>query len=190
MTESVVVIVVHQIMFQGMFFAKNIILSRRLGKPIRGANTEANTFIGFFVFFLGLTIYLASRNDVSVISYSLPDTAANILGIILMGASAVIAWASLKDLGDSWRVGVIEEQQTALIDTGIYRHTRNPYFLAYLILFVAYTVFLQSLVLLFFSALGFRLIHSLVRREEAYLTEAHGDAYQKYKQGVPRYLWC
>jgi protein-S-isoprenylcysteine O-methyltransferase Ste14 len=188
MTESIVTIIVHQLVFQGMFFVKNFVLQRRLGKRIRGTNKEANVFIAFFVLFAGVTLYLASLNGSSTPPSSFWDNAAYILGIILMLASLIIAWASLKDLGDSWRVGVIEEQQTALVDTGIYRFTRNPYFLAYLTLFAAYTVFLQSLTLLLLSVLGFGLIHSLVRKEEAYLSAQHGDAYLKYKEGVPRYL--
>ena len=188
MNEPVIIIVVHQLVFQGMFFAKNFILRRRLEKQIRGKNREANVFIGFFVVFAVITLFLAYQNARSMASFSSWGTAAHVLGIILMLASVMIAWASLKDLGDSWRVGVIDEQQTTLVDTGIYGFTRNPYFLAYLTLFAAYTVFLQSWILLLLSVLGFALIHSLVRREEAYLSSHHGDSYEKYKDSVPRYL--
>ncbi|PLW69358.1 methyltransferase family protein [Pseudohalioglobus lutimaris] len=188
MTESILIIVVHQLVFQGMFFVKNFSLRRRLGKPIRGSNIEASVFIGFSVIFLGLTFVEAFRGAGEMGPLSTWDSAAFLLGIILMSASVVVAWASLRDLGDSWRVGVIEEQQTTLIETGIYRFTRNPYFVAYLILFAAYTVFLQSLLLLILSAVGFGLIHMLVRKEETYLATQHGETYLRYKNNVPRYL--
>jgi hypothetical protein len=42
MSRNLLIIVVHQAVFQGMFFAKNIVLHRRLGVPIRGTNREAN----------------------------------------------------------------------------------------------------------------------------------------------------
>ena len=42
MTHDTWLIVLHQLLFQGMFFAKNILLERRLGQPIRGFNPEAN----------------------------------------------------------------------------------------------------------------------------------------------------
>ncbi|MCX2982687.1 isoprenylcysteine carboxylmethyltransferase family protein [Halieaceae bacterium IMCC14734] len=188
MNESVIIIIIHQLVYQGMFFAKNFILRRRLGRPIRGTNKEASIFIGFFLIFLGLTFFEAFQIDGGIASSSTWDIAAYSLGMILMCASVLIARASLKDLGDSWRVGVIEDQRTTLIETGIYGISRNPYFVAYLLLFAAYTVFLQSLLLLILSGIGFGLIHRLVRNEENYLSKQHGDTYQKYKKDVHRYL--
>ncbi|KAA1193954.1 isoprenylcysteine carboxylmethyltransferase family protein [Pseudohalioglobus sediminis] len=189
MNEAVALIALHQLVYQGMFFAKNFFLRRRLGKSIRGTNREASVFIGFFVVFLGFTLFEALHSDRGIAPPSTMDTVTYILGILLMAASVIVAWASLRDLGDSWRVGVIEEQQTELVKTGIYRFTRNPYFVAYLILFAAYTVFLQSTSLLILSAVGFGLIHRLVRREEAHLSAQHGESYREFKAAVPRYLW-
>ena len=188
MPEPLIVIAIHQLVFQGMFFAKNFVLHRQLGQRIRGTNKEANLFIGFFVIFAGFTFYLAYQSASPMGFSSLLDSASHIVGILLMIVSVIIGWASLRDLGDSWRVGVIEEQQTQLVDTGIYGFSRNPYFLAYLTLFAAYTVFLKSLILLLLSVLGYGLIRGLVRKEEDYLTAQHGDAYRKYKEGVPRFL--
>jgi protein-S-isoprenylcysteine O-methyltransferase Ste14 len=85
-------------------------------------------------------------------------------------------------------VGVIEEQQTALVESGIYRYSRNPYFLAYLLMFAAYTVLLQSALLLGLSAIGFILVHAMVLREEKHLAMLHPQAYREYCQRVPRYL--
>jgi protein-S-isoprenylcysteine O-methyltransferase Ste14 len=188
MTDSVIVIMAHQLVFQGMFMVKNFTLRHRLGKPIRGANIEANISIGFFAIFIALSIYLAAQNDASMTPSSVSSAVALFLGVIIMISSLVIAWASLKDLGDSWRVGVIEDQETQLIETGIYRFSRNPYFLAYLCIFAAYTVFLKSPILLVLSVFGFAMIHGMVRREEKYLAATHGETYLRYQQRVPRYL--
>ena len=91
-------------------------------------------------------------------------------------------------LKDSWRVGVLEEQKTELITTGIYRFTRNPYFVSYLLTLVAYTVLLQNVILLGLSIVGFGCVHRMVMKEEAYLYSVHGDAYLQYKMKVPRYI--
>ena len=105
-----------------------------------------------------------------------------------MLASLGIAAASLKDLGDSWRVGVIEDQQTELIERGIYRFSRNPYFVAYLLMFAAYTTLLESPLLLLLSLIGVAMIHSMILREERYLAKTHEAEYERYRQRVPRYL--
>ena len=125
-------------------------------------------------------------NDIA--SKVLPDQTAVGLSLLLLTFNMVFGLASLHDLGESWRVGVIEEQSTELVEGGIYRFTRNPYFLAYLLMFAAYTLLLQNVVLLALSCLGFVLIHAMVLKEEAYLQKAHGEAYREFQQRVPRYL--
>lgn len=188
MRDAALVILLHQLLFQGMFFAKNITLQRKLGKPVRGANAEASLAIGFFVIFIALSLLLAQTDSSWGRLALLPAPAALVLGLFLLGATLLVAAASLQGLGDSWRVGVIEEQQTTLVESGIYRYSRNPYFLAYLLMFAAYTVLLQSAVLLGLSAIGFTLVHSMVLREEKHLATLHPQAYREYCQRVPRYL--
>jgi len=188
MGDAALLILLHQLLFQGMFFIKNIALRRKLGKPIRGANAEATLSIGFFVLFIGISLYFAwSGSDVGSV-HVLSDQTAMVLGVLLMLANLIVGLASLKDLGDSWRVGVIEEQRTTLVEEGIYRFTRNPYFVAYLLLFAAYTVLLQNTVLLVLSCIGCGMIHAMILREEKYLAMSHGSAYQAYRARVPRYL--
>jgi protein-S-isoprenylcysteine O-methyltransferase Ste14 len=188
MNNITALILVHQLLFQGMFFAKNVSLKRKLGKPIRGFNPEANLSIAFFVGFIGLSLYFAmSRGGPGAVAW-LPSSTALGIGALLMLANLVVGLSSLHDLGDSWRVGVIEEQQTQLIENGIYRFTRNPYFVAYLLMFAAYTVLLQSLTLLALTLVGFGMVHSMILKEEKYLTQTHGKAYQQYRQRVPRYV--
>jgi len=188
MRDATLVLLVHQLFFQGMFFAKNIALQRKLGRPVRGANPEASLAIAFFVIFIALSLLLAQTGSEWGKFALLSNRAALTLCLLLLGANLLVAAASLQGLGDSWRVGVIEEQQTALVETGIYRYSRNPYFLAYLLMFLAYTLLLQSALLLGLSAIGFMLIHAMVRREEQYLARLHPQGYHEYCQRVPRYL--
>lgn len=185
MNEATWIILLHQALFQGLFMAKNISLKIKLGKPIRGNNAEANRAVGFFILFIALALYLAATDRGSGIPAFGLITG---LSLALLGLNLIVAIASLRDLGKSWRVGVIEEQQTTLIEEGIYRYSRNPYFVSYLLLFAAYTLLLKSMLLLVLSLIGFALVHAMIRREEAYLDRVHGQTYLRYKQRVPRYL--
>ena len=180
----VLILLIHQLVFQGIFFAKNSVLRHKLGTPIRGRNPEANLSIGFFALFIGVSIVVALF-DAPFAGIEQPAT---VLACALLVFNLLIAAASLIDLGDSWRVGVLDDQQTDLIEAGIYRYSRNPYFLSYLIMFAAYTVLLQSIILLILSLVGFALIHGMVLREEKYLTRVHGIKYRQYQSEVPRYI--
>ena len=52
----------------------------------------------------------------------------------------------------------------------------------------AYTILLQSIILLVLSLVGFALIHGMALREEKYLSRVHGIKYRQYQYKVPRYI--
>jgi protein-S-isoprenylcysteine O-methyltransferase Ste14 len=130
-----------------MFFAKNISLRRRLGMPIRGRNREATLSVGLIVLFILISLLLGLFEAPFGTFNVLERTSALAIALTLLVINLFVGVASLVGLRDSWRVGVMEDQQTDLIKGGIYSFSRNPYFLSYLIMFVAYTVLLQNITL-------------------------------------------
>ncbi len=185
---NLLVILVHQTIFQGMFFAKNISLRRRLGIPIRGRNREATMSVGFFALFIIISLLLGLFETPFGTFNLLTRAGALAVALILLSMNLVVGAVSLIGLKDSWRVGVPEGQQTDLIEGGIYRFSRNPYFLSYLIMFLAYTVLLQNVILLVLSLVGFAMVHLMVLKEEKHLTALHGEKYRRYRKRVPRYI--
>lgn len=107
-------------------------------------------------------------------------------GLLILNLT--ISVFSLIHLRDSWRVGVIEKQQTELITTGIYSLTRNPYFLSYNIMFVSYALLLQNTILVILTIIGFLLVHWMILKEESYLRKIHRDQYDDYCSEVSRYI--
>ncbi|MBC8439943.1 MAG: isoprenylcysteine carboxylmethyltransferase family protein [Deltaproteobacteria bacterium] len=185
MTKIWLIILIHQLIFQGMFAMKNIILHIKTGKQIRGNNTEANVSIAFFVLLIGVSfVFSLQQSPLGQVKF-LSTYFSTITGLVLLVLNLTISLIHLKD---SWRVGVVENQKTVLITSGIYRFTRNPYFVSYFFMFLAYTVLLQNLILLGLSIMGFIFVHIMIKKEEKYLYSVHGDAYLQYKKTVPRYL--
>ena len=182
------IILIHQIAFQGMFFAKNVFLGRKLRKAIKGKNREANLSIGFLILFILGSLFLGFFANPNGSENNIMKSTAMAIALPLLAVNIVIGALALIGLGDSWRVGVLEDQQTDLVIKGIYRFSRNPYFLSYLVMFIAYTVLLQSMILLLLSLIGFVLIHRMVLKEENHLTALHGKVYRQYKERVPRYF--
>jgi protein-S-isoprenylcysteine O-methyltransferase Ste14 len=189
MIETWLIIVIHQSVFQGLFVAKNIILHKKTGKQIRGKNIEATVSIAFFAFFICVTLAISFFKLPFGETLILSNSTAMIAGSGLLLLNLIISTASLINLKESWRVGVIESQKTELVISGIYRFTRNPYFVSYLLMFAAYTIILQNVILLGLSILGFFLVHKMIIKEEKYLDSVHGEAYLQYKKKVPRYLF-
>ena len=141
--EIWVIVLIHQIIFQGMFVIKNIVLSKKTGQQVRGKNKEATVSIVFFAVFIFVTlvfdIFETTTGEIRILS----NSAAIISGTVLLLLNLTISLLSLIDLKDSWRAGVLENEKTELVSSGIYKFTRNPYFLSYLIMFAAYTIILQ-----------------------------------------------
>ncbi len=180
MTRVTVLILIHQLIFQGMFFAKNIALKKRLGLKIKGSSIESTLLIIFFVLFILYAFVLSFSATSSNTSF--------VIGIVILVLNLVVVVSSLLGLKESWRVGVLEDQKTELITNGIYGFTRNPYFVSYLLLLVAYSILLQSIAMAILTAVGFVCIHALIVREESYLRTVHGEVYEQYLRTVPRYL--
>lgn len=186
--SAAIFIATHQVAFQGMFFAKNIALRRRLGVPIRGGNREAVLAIGYMAAYIAGAFVLGLFDSPIGAVTVLGKAAATATALPLLAASILIGAASLIGLRDSWRVGIPRDQRTHLIEDGVYRLSRNPYFLSYLLMFAGYTVLLQNWLLLagWFIAFGF--VHAMVLTEEQHLLALHGDAYRRYMNRVPRYV--
>jgi len=188
MTSLFIIILFHQIIFMGMFVVKNILTQRQAGKQIRGRNWEANFSILFFTLFISLSLFLSLQEQPMGQLIVFPPLIATSLAFIILLVNLIISILSLMDIKDSWRIGVLEDQTTQLVTSGIYGFTRNPYFVSYFLMFAGYTILLQNLILLGLSFFGFWFIHQMIKKEEDYLNSVHGTAYQSYQQKVARYL--
>jgi len=92
-------------------------------------------------------------------------------------------------MGESWRIGVDEREQTDLVTTGPFALVRNPIFAGMLpaslglVLLVPNTVALIGL-----AALVLALEIQVRLVEEPYLLSRHGDAYRQYAARVGRFV--
>jgi len=81
------------------------------------------------------------------------------------------------------------EPSTVLLESGPYRFTRNPIYIAFVILYFGLAVMLTSAwMLLLLIPVLIILQRGVVEREEAYLQSKFGEAYRKYQARVPRWL--
>ena len=106
--------------------------------------------------------------------------------LTIVGAGASI-WAQVA-MGDSWRIGVDQQERTVLITHGPFRLVRNP-------IFSSMGIALIGLVLLVPSTLALATLVTLVVAlqlqvrwvEEPYLASAHGAAWQRYAARTGRF---
>ncbi len=186
-----IIIISHLFLFETMFVVKNIVLTKKLQSSIRGENREAS--LSIFLFSITILISVASifseyLNELFIPIHIFSNDIIVAIGITLLFLNLLISFLSLKQMQDSWRVGIKEGEKTELIIDGIYKISRNPYFLSYIILFFAYILLVANILIIISSLISIASIHKMILKEEKYIEALHGDKYLDYKKKVPRYI--
>jgi protein-S-isoprenylcysteine O-methyltransferase Ste14 len=128
------------------------------------------------------------RLDVPVLGAGLPWLALRGLGLPVAAAGVALYVLALRDFGLSWRFTIDRERPGALVTDGVFSHSRNPVYLALLLLALGIALLLGSPPLLGLACLAPLYFSSLIRREERFLVEQHGASYAQYAARVPRWL--
>ena len=77
----------------------------------------------------------------------------------------------------------------SLVTTGLYRHSRNPIYVAYAGILVGEAAFVGSTSLLMYAMAMFAVFHvMIVAHEEPELRRRFGTDYAQYRERVPRWL--
>jgi protein-S-isoprenylcysteine O-methyltransferase Ste14 len=109
------------------------------------------------------------------------------IGVATVGIAATV-YAQLE-MGDSWRIGVDEQETTTLVHTGVFGRVRNPIYTAMFTFGLGIALVTPNLV----ACAGFILLVATIelqvrRVEEPYLSRTHGDAYRAYTASVGRFI--
>lgn len=111
-----------------------------------------------------------------------------LVGIVLLVLS--LGWTVLAQIqmGNSWRIGIDEERKTALVQSGLFRFSRNPIFLGMIITLTGVFLTIPNALTLLFLVLGYVLIQIQVRLEEEFLDKIHGAEYEEFRRCVRRWV--
>jgi len=110
-------------------------------------------------------------------------------GIVVATAGIAATVYAQLEMGDSWRVGVDEQESTTLVHTGVFGRVRNPIYTSVFTFGLGIALVTPNLV----ACAGFLLLVAAIelqvrRVEEPYLLRTHGDAYRAYAASVGRFL--
>ena len=118
-----------------------------------------------------------------------PRDIALLLGtFVVVLAFGLFLWAvvTMRRSGASIPTG---EPTTVIVRIGPYRYSRNPIYVAMLMLLVGVGLWSNSLWFLGFAVLAAALLSwGVISREEAYLSRKFGPQYESYKSRVRRWL--
>ena len=191
MVEKILIVAL-TVFFFGLFHTRNFLVQRRTGQSLRSRNRLVVTSIvlsnSCFVITI-LSVYSERWYHYMGALAFLRHPFVAYSGLVLFAAGIVGVWIVSAQLRDSWRVGIPDDHRTELIQDGIYAYCRNPYFLAYYLMFIGLFLVRPSLVLFVLILAAIAGFHRTVLAEEAHLHKKHGKAYAAYKKKTGRYLW-
>ena len=183
--EELAIRILLSIYFIG-FILKNMITVRRTKQAIRGKSGKVNLVI-FNSIILGI-IGIFFHPDYFLWIKILDFSAIKIMGLVIISLACVLGISTLITMKDSWRVGIRPEQKTDLITNGIFKLSRNPYFLSFNLMFLGIFLVYPTLVYLIFYLTFIIILHLIIMDEEKHLIKQHGDLYKNYKASVNRYF--
>lgn len=110
-------------------------------------------------------------------------------GVILAVSGCVLTVLSQISMGESWRVGVDQDEKTELVTDGAFRVVRNPIFAAMVPTAIGLALMVPNPVALIGAAGLVIAVELQVRAvEEPYLIRTHGPAYREYAARVGRFF--
>lgn len=135
--------------------------------------------LGFLILGVFLHLWGTSRQTFESASITI------IVGVILICLSVLLAiWAALS-FGDE----AMDEPET-LRESGPYRFTRNPMYLSWFLVTAGLGMWLGSYWLIGLAIVAVAITQlRVIASEEEILTDKFGEAYERYRQRVPRWLW-
>jgi protein-S-isoprenylcysteine O-methyltransferase Ste14 len=110
------------------------------------------------------------------------------IGAVLLFGGLLLQASAMLDLGASWRIGIEEGARPGLVTGGLYRFTRNPIFLALIVVLAGYTLLLPTLLSVLILIGACVAIRQQIAEEETYLLRSYGEQYRAYARRVGRLL--
>ncbi|MBL3823508.1 isoprenylcysteine carboxylmethyltransferase family protein [Marinobacter sp. MW3] len=122
-------------------------------------------------------------------SIAIPAAGWVALGIALVGmAIAILGVLAFRTAGTTVDPRV-PDQSESLVVSGIYRYSRNPMYLGFLMVLCAWGFWLGNVpALLFLPAFVLYINRFQIAPEERFMREKFGDAFTRYCTGVRRWL--
>lgn len=111
------------------------------------------------------------------------------IGLVLAAAGGLAVFAAQLGMGESWRIGVSEEERTDLITGGWFSLCRNPIYTWMIVGWSGIALIVPTwLAIAAVATIAVGLEFQVRFVEEPYLRRAHGEAYRAYAARVGRFL--
>ncbi len=110
------------------------------------------------------------------------------IGVFFCLTGLLLFLLSLISFGNSFRVGIDENNPDKLITTGIFSISRNPIYVAFGFVMLGQFLVFSNWILLIYLGAAIWLFHRQILREEEFLVKHYGQEFVAYCNQVKRYF--
>jgi protein-S-isoprenylcysteine O-methyltransferase Ste14 len=138
---------------------------------------------------MGVTSPILVLGDHLDTIYALDVDALHAIGIALSAVGGLAVFGAQLGMGESWRIGVSDEERTDLVTGGWFSICRNPIYTSMIVGWLGLALIVPTwlaIAAVLTIAAGLELQVRFV--EEPYLLRTHGDEYRAYASRVGRFV--
>ena len=184
--------------YLALFFWGSAVAAQAAGRPVwlfaRATGRDRLAVMGFraafTLAFFGPLLWLAlpTLHKIDPLWTEGRTVILGLIGVLVAGLGAMVAFAAQMSMGSSWRVGVVGGETGDLVSGGLYRFSRNPTFVGQAALLAGVALAVPSFPTLLAPILFLWSARTQVRSEEAALRQSLGRDYDRYAASVPRWI--
>jgi protein-S-isoprenylcysteine O-methyltransferase Ste14 len=178
------------ILLIGMVLTRALMMKKAGIQAMNFGKTNKTDFLILpFAFFYFYLIFAAAFGFPTVSRQEFfSSEAVSWLGVLFCFAGLLLFLLSLISFGNSFRVGIDENNPDKLVTTGVFSFSRNPIYVAFgFVLLGQFLVFPKWILLVYLGAATW-LFHRQVLREEDFLKKHYGNEFLEYCNQVRRYF--
>ena len=112
----------------------------------------------------------------------------DLIGISIMLLGFIICLTAQFYMRSSWRIGIDVDTQVKLITVGIFKYSRNPFFLGTFLSYLGFFLVLPNILSFTVGTVYYFMIQIQVRLEEENLNKSLGGIYENYCSNVKRWI--
>jgi len=180
--------------FYGSYFGKVFMQGKRgirtdrMGKGSKPKKTFVIEIILKSSTFLTAGIQFISIVFIKNLPIFIQNNLIRYIGLVIASLGVVVFITAMVTMRDSWRAGVDNTQKTEIINTGIYKYSRNPAFVGFDLLYIGIAIAFSNIFNLIFACSSILLLHFQILEEEKFLPTVFGKEYLDYKKKRRRYF--
>ena len=191
-----ILVLISLIIFYIILIGRTILLSNNGIKVIvigknsnKITNLLENLALPFLILWAILISLMAFNIEIPIIFNELvKNSYLYYLGILLCYIGLLIFICSVASFGDSWRIGIDNDNQGKLVTNGVFKYSRNPLFLCMDIYFIGITLVYPRLIFIIMTLIFVVAVHRQILNEEKHLLNIYKEDYKNYKKQTRRYL--